>query len=162
MLRGGVLEGTHTELRVGHSRLGIAGTIGFGGGFGGAYAADFGELEMKAFAARTRRLAESFRRALSARETPIRIALLHYAPIPDTVAGEPLEIYPFLGSDRLGEAIDSAGADLTVHGDAHHGVPGGMTRGGVPVRNVAQPMIGAAYRVLEFVAREVAASTTIA
>ena len=80
---------------------------------------------MKAFAARTRRLAESFRRALSARETPIRIALLHYAPIPDTVAGEPLEIYPFLGSDRLGEAIDSAGADLTVHGDAHHGGPGG-------------------------------------
>jgi hypothetical protein len=30
-----------TELRGGHSWLGIAGTIGFGGGFRGAYAPDF-------------------------------------------------------------------------------------------------------------------------
>ena len=65
----------------------------------------------------------------------------------DTLGGERLEIYPFLGSYLLGEAIDGAGADLVVHGHAHNGREKGVTPGGIPVRNVAQPVLKAAYAV---------------
>ena len=67
--------------------------------------------------------------------------------MPDTLAGEPLEIYPFLGSYLLGQAIDSAPTALAVHGHAHIGTERGMTPGGVRVRNVAQPVIRQAYRI---------------
>ena len=69
--------------------------------------------------------------------------------MPDTLRGEPLEIYPFLGSYLLAEAIDAAGADLAVHGHAHAGTEHGLTAGGVRVRNVAQPVIRHAYAVYE-------------
>jgi Icc-related predicted phosphoesterase len=149
-----VLECGHVEVAVRDTRLGVAGTIGFGGGFLGAYAPDFGELEMKAFAARSRRLAEGLVRALQALATPVRIALTHYAPTLGTVVGERPEMHPFLGSDRLGAAIDVASADLAVHGHAHHGAPAGATPGGVPVRNVAQSVIGAGYLIFECAPRE--------
>jgi Icc-related predicted phosphoesterase len=77
----------------------------------------------------------------------VRIALLHDAPVEDTLRGERLEIYPFLGSYLLAEAVDSVGADLVLHGHAHAGVEKGMTPGGIPVRNVAQPVIKHAYHV---------------
>ena len=67
--------------------------------------------------------------------------------MPDTLRGEPPEIYPFLGSYLLGEAIDETGADLALHGHAHFGSEQGVTPGGVRVRNVAQPIIRSAYRV---------------
>src|SRR5919112_549059 len=63
----------------------------------------------------------------------VRVALTHYSPVPETLAGEPLEIYPFLGSYLLAEAIDTAGADLALHGHAHRGSEQGMTAGGVQV-----------------------------
>ena len=72
---------------------------------------------------------------------------MHYSPVRDTVVGEPLEIYPFLGSGLFAEAIDRAGADLVVHGHVHHGTEHGTTPGGIPVRNVAQTLIGDCYRV---------------
>jgi Icc-related predicted phosphoesterase len=75
------------------------------------------------------------------------LALLHYSPIPGTLKGEHMQIYPFLGSYLLGEAIDAAGADLVVHGHAHAGSEKGATPGGVVVRNVAQPVIHSAYRI---------------
>jgi Icc-related predicted phosphoesterase len=34
------------------------------------------------------------------------MAILHYSPIAATVEGEPLEIFPFLGSSRLADAVD--------------------------------------------------------
>jgi Icc-related predicted phosphoesterase len=77
------------------------------------------------------------------------VALLHYAPVPDTLEGERPQIYPFLGSYLLAEAIDAAGADLVLHGHAHNGRENGVTPGGVPVRNVAQPVIRSAYRVYD-------------
>ena len=85
---------------------------------------------------------------LHGRKCDVRIALTHYAPVPDTLAGEPpREISAFLGSYLLAEAIDTAGADLAVHGHAHAGTEHGMTGGGVKVRNVAQPVIGRAFHV---------------
>jgi Icc-related predicted phosphoesterase len=63
------------------------------------------------------------------------------------LAGEKKEIYPFLGSYLLAEAIDDGGADIAFHGHAHHGIEKGLTPGGVPVRNVAQPVIRHAYNI---------------
>ncbi|MFI8824766.1 metallophosphoesterase [Streptomyces sp. NPDC053431] len=143
-----VLEGASVVLPVDGHKIGVAGTKGFCGGFVGASASEFGEPEMKAFVRTTRRSAEGLAVALgdlSAAECDVRIALTHFSPVPDTLAGEPLEIYPFLGSYLLAEAIDSAGADLAVHGHAHLGTEHGMTAGGVRVRNVAQPVIRRAF-----------------
>jgi Icc-related predicted phosphoesterase len=142
-----VLEGSSIVHDVGGVRIGIAGTKGFGGGFEGACGSEFGEPEMKAFIRHTRELACGLEKALAILETDLRIALLHYAPIAATLVGERLEIYPFLGSYLLGEAIDRAGADLVVHGHAHHGVERGTTPGGVPVRNVAAPVIERAFNL---------------
>jgi len=142
-----VLEGEATVVDVDGVRVGVAGSKGFGGGFAGACATDFGEPEMKAFITHTRCLADRLHGALASLDTDLRVALLHYSPVEDTLAGERLEIYPFLGSYLLAEAIDRAGADLVVHGHAHGGVEKGMTPGGIHVRNVAQPVIKHAYHV---------------
>lgn len=146
-----VLEGETAVLDLPGGRLGIAGTKGFGGGFAGACGTDFGEPEMKAFVGHTMSLAESLEDALRALDgCDMRIALLHYSPVRDTLAGERAEIFPFLGSYLLAEAIDHAGADLALHGHAHAGVEKGITPGGVLVRNVAQPVIKHAYNVYSF------------
>jgi Icc-related predicted phosphoesterase len=142
-----VLEGSADVVRVDGETLGIAGTKGFGGGFAGACGSDFGEPEMKAFVRHTRDLSDALGRALQSLETDVRIAVTHFAPVKDTLGAERLEIYPFLGSYLLGEAIDGAGADLAVHGHAHNGSEKGLTPGGIPVRNVALPMLKAAYAV---------------
>jgi Icc-related predicted phosphoesterase len=145
-----MLEGNAASLEVGGARVGIAGSKGFGGGFANACGSDFGEPEMKAFIRHTATLSGRLRRALESLDVDLRVALLHYAPIPATLQGEHLQIYPFLGSYLLGEAIDAAGADLVVHGHAHAGSEKGATAGGVIVRNVAQPVIHSAYRIYCF------------
>jgi Icc-related predicted phosphoesterase len=142
-----VLEGDAVTLDVGGRSLGIAGVKGFGNGFPGASAGDFGEPEMKAFVGTAREAGDRLREALESLDTDLRIALMHYAPVEDTLRGERLEIWPFLGSYFLAEAVDAAGADLAVHGHAHGGTEKGMTPGGVHVRNVAQAVIRSAYRV---------------
>ena len=142
-----VLEGDTTVLELNGHRLGIAGVKGFGGGFAGACGSDFGEPEMKAFVRQTRNLSDALGRALDSLDTDVRVALTHFAPVKDTLGAERLEIYPFLGSYLLGEAIDRAGADLAVHGHAHNGAEKGVTPGGIPVRNVALPVLKAAYAV---------------
>lgn len=145
-----VLECSGTVLRVGDVRVGVAGTKGFGGGFAGACASEFGEPEMKAFTRHSRELAERFGVALADLDADVRIALTHYSPVPETLLGEPLEIYPFLGSYLLAQAIDAAPAvGLAVHGHAHAGSERGTTPGGVPVRNVAHPVIKQAYNVYQ-------------
>lgn len=163
-----VLEGTGVELSLPGGTLGVAGSKGFGGGFPGRCASEFGEPEMKEFVRHSRRLADGLARALAALDSDVRVALTHYSPVPDTLAGEPPEIYPFLGSYFLAEAVDGlagaggvlggagdglagaggaarAAADLAIHGHAHAGQERGVTPGGVPVRNVALPVIRRAY-----------------
>jgi Icc-related predicted phosphoesterase len=145
-----VLEGQSVLIEHGRARVGVAGVKGFGGGFRGACGADFGEPEMKAFLQVTRNAAGALRRALQQLQqnrAELRVALLHYAPIRDTLRGERLELVPFLGSDLLEAAIDGCGADLVVHGHSHFGRERGRTARGTPVRNVARPVIGAPYRV---------------
>ncbi|CAM5632885.1 metallophosphoesterase family protein [Streptomyces fumanus] len=145
-----VLEGTATVVECAGARVGIAGTKGFGGGFVGRSAGEFGEPVMKEFVRTTRRSADSLCAALKdldGQDCAARIALTHFSPVADTLAGEPPEIHPFLGSYLLAEAIDTAGADLAIHGHAHLGSEHGMTAGGVRVRNVAQPVIRRAFNV---------------
>ncbi|WP_431683210.1 metallophosphoesterase family protein [Kitasatospora sp. KL5] len=145
-----VLEGTAVTMAVDGRQVGVAGTKGFGGGFAGRCGSEFGEDEMKAFVRYSRSLADGLRTALDELSAcDLRIALTHFSPVPDTLAGEPLEIYPFLGSYLLAEAIDEGGADLAVHGHAHAGTERGMTAGGVHVRNVAQPVIRHAFALYE-------------
>lgn len=142
-----VLEGDGTVLTIDGRRLGVAGVKGFGGGFAGKCASAFGEREMKAFVAHSADAAEQLRAALASLDCDVRVALTHYAPVKDTLRGEPPEIYAFLGSYLLGEAVDATGAALAVHGHAHYGTEQGLTPGGVRVRNVAHPVIRAAYSV---------------
>ena len=54
-------------------------------------------------------------------------------------------------------AVDRVGADLVLHGHAHRGSRDGTTPGGVPVRNVAAPVIGRAYEVFRFAAEDASA-----
>ena len=143
-----VLDGEGTTIGVDGVCIGIAGTPGFGGGFLGASGSEFGEPTMKAFVRRTREMADSLATALGALECNIRVALTHYAPVPETLQGERPEIFPFLGSYLLAEAIDRGEADVAIHGHAHRGSRRGRTPCGVPVRNVAQPVLGRPYTVL--------------
>ncbi|OAA25604.1 putative phosphoesterase, ICC [Frankia sp. EI5c] len=143
------LEGSGTVIRVGSTCLGVAGAKGFGGGFAGASGSDFGEPLMKAFVRHTREASAGLRTALDELDCDVRVALTHYSPVPDTLAGEHPEIFPFLGTYHLAEAVDGGRADLALHGHAHAGTEKGRTAGGVPVRNVARPVIGRAFAVYE-------------
>lgn len=156
-----VLEEEGVVVEILGGRLGIAGTIGFGGGFPGGSASDFGEPEMKAFVARTTRMADALERELHALDADVKVALLHYAPVKETLDGEPPEIHAFLGSCQLAEAIDRGGADLALHGHAHRGTERGETARGVPVRNVAWPVIDRAYALFEMADGLDHAETTI-
>jgi Icc-related predicted phosphoesterase len=145
-----VLEGDAARIDTPGGSVGVAGVKGFGGGFAGASGAEFGEPEMKAFIRHTKDRAEALEAALATLDTDVRIALMHYAPVRETLQGEPPEIFPFLGSYLLAEAVDRACADLVVHGHAHRGTEHGVTPGGVHVRNVAQTVIRQAYAVYAF------------
>src|SRR5205823_6123156 len=97
-----VLEGESTFVETSAGRIGIAGLKGFGGGFAGACGTDFGEPEMKAFIRHTKHNARELERCLNeVLAADVRIALLHYSPVPETLVGERLEIYPFMGSYLL-------------------------------------------------------------
>jgi Icc-related predicted phosphoesterase len=128
-----VLDGTGYE----RDGVGFAGTKGFLGGFGRGMLTAFGEPEIKSFVQAAIDEALKLERALAQIRTEKRVIVLHYSPIGDTVKGEPLEIYPYLGSSRLAEVADRHGANLIVHGHAHHGSPDGKTTAGIPVHNVA-------------------------
>ncbi len=123
--------------------VGFAGTKGFVGGFGRGMLTAFGEREIKDFVRVSVDEALKLERAMSQLRTQKRVVVLHYAPIAETVQGEAPEIFPFMGNSRLAEVVDRHGADLVVHGHAHHGKLDGRTTGGVPVHNVAISLLQA-------------------
>ena len=118
----------------------FVGVKGFVGGFGRRMLASFGEAVLKAFVAESVKEAMRLENAMRAVGNERAVVVLHYAPIVDTVEGEPLEIFPFLGSSRLGETIDRFKVSAVVHGHAHHGRYQGHTARGAPVYNVAFPV----------------------
>ncbi len=121
--------------------IGFAGVKGFAGGFGERLLAPWGEAIMKQFVHEAVEEALKLESALAKLRTTHRIALLHYSPIAATVMGEPLEIYPFLGSSRLEEPLNRFSVTAVFHGHAHHGSPEGKTKTGVPVYNVAMKLL---------------------
>jgi Icc-related predicted phosphoesterase len=132
-----VLDGTAVELL----GVGFAGAKGFPGGFGARALQAWGESPVKAFVAAAVEETLKLESALARLRTPGRVALLHYAPIGATVDGEPPEIYPFLGSSRLEEPINRYAPSAVFHGHAHRGQLEGATATGVPVYNVAMPLL---------------------
>jgi Icc-related predicted phosphoesterase len=121
--------------------VGFVGVKGFGGGFGRRTLEPWGEPSIKQFVREAVNEALKLESGLARLRTRKRVAILHYAPIEATVTGEPREIYPFLGSSRLEEPLDRYGVSVAFHGHAHGGVPEGRTRAGVPVYNVAVPLL---------------------
>ncbi|AIC31597.1 metallophosphoesterase [Rhizobium sophoriradicis] len=151
-----ILTDAGVKLLNGHAAeiagVGFVGVKGFAGGFGRHMLGSFGETAIKAMVAESveesMRLENAMRQVRSDRS----LVVLHYAPIAETVAGEPLEIYPFLGSSRLAETIDRFRVNAVVHGHAHRGSYEGRTPGGAPVYNVAahvEKPTGKAYALLE-------------
>jgi len=119
--------------------VGFAGTKGFIGGFGRGELAPFGESEIKAFVDIAAHEARKLENALRTLRTERSVAVLHYSPIAQTLEGEPIEIFPYLGSARLADAIDRFDhVRAVVHGHAHKGAYEGRTVKGTPVYNCAQ------------------------
>jgi Icc-related predicted phosphoesterase len=134
--------------------VGFAGVKGFLGGFGRGELGAFGEEAIKVFVDEARNEARKLENSLRSLRTDRVMAVLHYAPIAATVEGEPLEIFPFLGSSTLANAVDRfENVKAVVHGHAHRGAWTGKTPGGIPVYNCAQfvvePVFGRPYALLE-------------
>jgi len=132
-----ILDGTALEV----AGIGIAGAKGFAGGFGDLALQGWGEEPIKTFVRFAVEETLKLESALARLRTVGRVVLLHYAPVRDTCDGEPFEIYPFLGSSRLEEPLNRYAASAVFHGHAHRGRPEGKTAGGVPVYNVAMPLL---------------------
>jgi Icc-related predicted phosphoesterase len=132
-----VLDGEAIEVH----GIGIAGAKGFAGGFGRASLGAWGEAAVKAFVEEALKEALKLESALAKLRTRSRIAMLHYAPIVETVQGEPPEIFAFLGSSRLEDPLLRYPVDLVVHGHAHRGTLEGRTVNGIAVYNVARPLL---------------------
>jgi Icc-related predicted phosphoesterase len=137
-----VLDRDHVVLELGGVEVGVVGTKGFVGGFPGAEIADFGESLLRQIYAETTAEVEALEVGLEAvAGCHKRIVLLHYAPVVDTIVGEPEGIWAFLGSGRLAGPIGMHRPELVLHGHAHHGAAEG-TIGTVPVHNVAVHVTG--------------------
>jgi Icc-related predicted phosphoesterase len=132
-----VLDGEATEVH----GVGFAGVKGFCGGFGRGALGPWGEQATKQFVQVAVDESLKLEAALARLRTPQRVALLHYSPIRATVEGEPPEIFPYLGSSRLEEPINRYRVTAVFHGHAHRGAPEGRTATGVPVYNVAMPLM---------------------
>lgn len=121
--------------------VGFAGVKGFAGGFGEHALQAWGEGTIKQFVHDSVNETLKLESALAKLRTPRRVALLHYSPLRSTVEGEPTEIFPFLGSSRLEEPLNRYPVTMVFHGHAHRGQPEGQTTAGVPVYNVAMPLL---------------------
>lgn len=132
-----VLDGDATEVH----GVGFAGVKGFCGGFGRGALGPWGEDIIKLFVREAVNEAFKLESALARLRTPHRVALLHYSPVRATVEGEPLEIFPYLGSGRLEEPLARYPVTAVIHGHAHNGSLEGCTAAGVPVYNVAMPLL---------------------
>jgi len=143
-----LLDGQFCEIH----GVAFVGVKGFAGGFGRRMLSSFGEPAMKTFVAEAVSEAMRLENAMRTVKNERAIVVLHYAPIPETAEGEPLEIFPFLGSSRLAETIDRFKVTAVVHGHAHRGRYEGRTPGGAPVYNVAMQIpkpSGKPYALLE-------------
>ena len=118
--------------------VGFVGTKGFCGGFDGRLVQPFGEQALKQFIQTSIDEAVRLESAVTKLDCRAIVGVLHYAPISTTLDGEPLELWPLLGTSRLAAALDRHDVRAVVHGHAHHGSPQGRTPGGAMVYNVSR------------------------
>ena len=139
--------------------IGFAGVKGFGGGFDKQMLSFFGEGAMKAFVQEAVDEALHLDRALARLDAEHgeikKIAILHYSPVKETVIGEPEPLYPFLGCSRLAEPLNRHKVVAAFHGHAHIGTFEGKTTDGIPVYNVARPVLAKKGFTLPFFLFEV-------
>ena len=133
-----VLDGDHAVF---DRRLGIAGVKGFGGGFDKGMLQAFGEPAVKAFVQEAVSESLKLEAALAQLEITRKVVVLHYAPIVATTEGEEVDLRAFLGTTRLSAPCDAFGALAVFHGHSHHGAIEGRTPKGIPVYNVAMPLL---------------------
>jgi uncharacterized protein len=144
-----VLDRSASVCEVRGIEIGVVGAKGFVGGFSPTILPDFGEPSLRAVYAETTAEVGGLDRGLREVATcPLRIVLLHYAPVEETLEGEPREIHALLGSDRLAAPIREHAPDLVVHGHAHAGRLEGRI-GPVPVYNVSVPVIKRDFWTIE-------------
>jgi Icc-related predicted phosphoesterase len=136
-----LLDGDTTEVH----GIGFAGVRGFCGGFGRGALGAWGEPIIKQFVHEAVNETLKLETALARLKSEHRIALVHYAPIQETVIGEPEVIFPFLGSSRMEEPLGRYQVTAVFHGHAHKGTVEGKTSGGIPVFNVALPLLREKY-----------------
>jgi len=136
-----MLDGDAVEIK----GIGFAGAKGFAGGFGRGALGPWGEDIIKLFVKEAVNEALKLESALARLRTEQKIAVLHYSPIQATVEREPVEIFPFLGSSRLEDPLMRYPVNYVLHGHAHHGTPEGKTANGIPVYNVALPLMLEAF-----------------
>jgi Icc-related predicted phosphoesterase len=149
-----VLDRAATTRTVGDIEIGIVGAKGFAGGFPGSHLPDFGEPLMRDLYAETTREVDALTAGLKAvAHCPVRVVLLHYAPVAGTLVGEPEGIWSMLGSDRLAAPIAEHEPDLVLHGHAHSGTFEGAI-GAVPVYNVSVPVMARDFWVFELTGLE--------
>jgi Icc-related predicted phosphoesterase len=143
-----MLRREHVMLEIDGLQVGVVGAKGFVGGFPGAEIADFGERLLRDVYAETTREVEALEAGLEAiAGCDRRLVLLHYAPVTETLVGEPEGIWAFLGSGRLAGPIGAHRPEAVFHGHAHHGRPLGAI-GAVPVHNVARHVIDADFALV--------------
>lgn len=140
--------------------VGFAGVKGYGGGFDKYMLSMFGEGANKAFVQEAVDEALHLERALARidqdhNNVQYKIVLLHYAPIKETVEGEPPEIFAFLGCSRLAEPL-RRNVFAAFHGHAHLGKLEGQVPGGARVFNVSKPVLQKAGYELPFFMLELA------
>jgi uncharacterized protein len=144
-----VLERGWTVCDLDGTKVGIAGTKGFIGGFPDSALPDFGEpLLRQVYAETTAEVSALEEGLLAIADCPLRLVLLHYAPTATTLEGEPKGILAFLGSDRLARPVSEHVPDLVLHGHGHAGTFEGFI-GKVPVYNVSIPVMGRDFWVFE-------------
>ena len=144
-----VLQREYAVHEVDGLELGIVGAKGFVGGFPGAELPDFGEPLLREVYAETTREVEAIEAGLEAISgCHRRVVLLHYAPVPETLVGEPETIWAFLGSSRLAAPI---GAHRPTSSCTATPTAARSPRelGPVPVRNVAVHVIGKDFELFE-------------
>jgi Icc-related predicted phosphoesterase len=138
------------------NNVGFAGIKGFGGGFGRYMLSMFGEQMFKSFVQEAVDEALKLDRALAHLENNYdedmkKVVVMHYAPIKETIEGEPHEIWPFMGSSRLVEPINRRKVEAVFHGHAHVGTLEGETSAGVKVYNVAKPILQKVHQLQHYI-----------
>jgi Icc-related predicted phosphoesterase len=132
-----MLAGESAEI----GEIGFVGAKGFAGGFGSGTLGFWGEPATKRFVQEAVDEALLLESGLARLRSARRVAFMHYSPVQATIEGEPIAIHAFLGCSRLEEPLLRYPVDVVFHGHAHRGQLEGRTRAGVPVYNVAMPLL---------------------